>query len=85
MPYIIFADLETLIKKNRWMCKQSSTKIGEHIPCRYSTSTIWAFNNIENKHILYLGEALHEKGTCLREHATNVTNFEKKCYLQKMS
>ena len=23
MPYIIYVDIESLIKKNRWMCKQS--------------------------------------------------------------
>ena len=26
----------------------SRTKIGENIPCGYSMSTIWAFNNIKN-------------------------------------
>ena len=30
----------------------STTKIGEHITCGYSMSTIWAFDNIENKHIM---------------------------------
>ena len=60
MPYIIFADIESLIKKNRWMCKQSrkifSKKRGEHIPCRYSMSTIWTFDYIDNKHTLYRGK-----------------------------
>ena len=28
-------------------------KIGEHIPCRFSMSTIWAFDHVENKHTLY--------------------------------
>ena len=23
MPYIVYADIEPLIKENRWMCKQS--------------------------------------------------------------
>ena len=54
MPYIIYSDFESLIKKidgcannpeNLW-----TTKIGEHIPCRYSTSTTWAYDNTENKH-----------------------------------
>ena len=38
------------------MCKQSEkkTKLGEHIPCRYSMSTICALDNIENEHSLYL-------------------------------
>ena len=45
-------------------------------------STIWAFDNIENKYSLYLGEDCMKKFcTSLREHATNVINFEKKkCY-----
>ena len=54
MPYIIYSEFESLIKKidgcannpeNLW-----TTKIGEHISCRYSTSTTWAFDNAENKH-----------------------------------
>ena len=53
-PCIIYADLESLIKKinkcinNRE--KSSTAKIREHITCGYSMSTIWAFDNIENKH-----------------------------------
>ena len=49
MPYIIYADIESLIKKNRWIGNNNNpdnslaTKIGEHITCRYSMSTIWAF------------------------------------------
>ena len=31
----------------------STIKIGEHIPCGYSMSTAWAFNNIVNKHTLF--------------------------------
>ena len=42
-------------------------------------STIWAFDNIENKRTLYRGEDCMKKiCTSLREHATNVINFEKK-------
>ena len=36
--------------------KSSTTKIGENVPCRYSTSAIWTFNHIENMHSLYCGE-----------------------------
>ena len=47
-PRIIYADLESLMKKGN-NCKNiskksSTTKIGEHIPCGYSMSTIWAFD-----------------------------------------
>ena len=42
-------------------------------------STIWAFDNIENKHTLYCGaDCMKKFYTSLRDHATNVINFEKK-------
>ena len=60
MSYIIYAGMESLIKKIAGCANNpensSATKIGEHIPCGYSMSTIWAFNNIENKHTLCRGE-----------------------------
>ena len=41
MPYIIYADIESLIKKMDGYANNleisSTIKIGEHIPCRYST------------------------------------------------
>ena len=78
MPYIIYADIESLIKRNN-LENSSTTKIGEHIPCIYSMSTIWTFDNIENKHTLYCGEGCMKKFcTSLRKHATDVINFEKK-------
>ena len=40
----------------------------------FSMSTIWAFDNIENKHTLSCGE----DASSLSEHAINVINFEKK-------
>ena len=46
-------------------------------------STIWGFDNIENKHTLYCGEDCMKKFcTSLREYAANVINFEKKKMLQ---
>ena len=83
MSYIICAGIEFLIKKI-YGCtidseNSSATITGEYIPWRYSMSTIWAFDNIENKHSLYRGEDCMKKFcTSLREHATNVINFEKK-------
>ena len=83
MSYIIYADMESLIKKINGCAKNpessSTKKLGAHIPCGYSLSTIWAFDNIENKHTLYRGEDFMKKFcTSLREHVTNVINFEKK-------
>ena len=37
-------DVQTT-QKNWWTC--------EHVPCGYSMSTIWAFDDVENKHSLY--------------------------------
>ena len=57
MPYIIYADVESLIRKTDGCTNNLenslTTKIGQHISSRYSMSTIWAFDNIENKHCLY--------------------------------
>ena len=83
MPYIIYADLESLIRKIDGCAnnpkKSSTTKLGEHIPCEYSMSTIWGFDHIEDKHTLYRGEDCMEKFcTCLKEQAKSIIDFEKK-------
>ena len=56
MLYITYVDIESLIKKVDERAnnpeKSSTIKIGEHIPCGYSISTIWAFDHRENKHIV---------------------------------
>ena len=49
----------------------STTKIGEHIYCAHSISTIGTFDNIENEHNLYRGKDCIKKFcTFLREHST---------------
>ena len=59
-PYLIYADLESLIKKIwEWKInleKSSTTKVGKHIQCKHSASTILALNGIENKHDVHRGE-----------------------------
>ena len=87
MSYIICGDIEYLIKKIDGCANNpknyAATKIGQHIPCGYSMSTIWVFDNLENKHILYCREDCMKKfRTSLREHVTNVTNFNKKKMLR---
>ena len=88
MSYIIYADIESLIKKINGCSNNrensSTTKVGEHIPCRYSMSAIWAFESIENKNNLNCGEDCMKKFCeSLREHAKNIIDFEKnqKCHL----
>ena len=65
------------------MCKQSikifKHKIGEHIPCGYSMSTIWVFDCLENKHALYREkDSMKKFCESLRKNAKNIIDFEKK-------
>ena len=83
MSYINHADVGILIKKIDGCAKNpgksSITKIREHIPCGYLMSSIWAFDNIENKDALFRGEDFMKKFcTSLGEHASNIINFENK-------
>ena len=83
MPYIIYVDIESLIRKIDGCAKNpensSTTKIGEHIPSRCSMSKIWGFDHKEDKHTLYCGkDCMRKFGTSLREHANNIIDFEKK-------
>ena len=42
-------------------------------------STIWTFDNIENKHSLYCEkDCVKNFCTSLRKHATNLSDYEKK-------
>ena len=81
MPYIIYTDIESLIKiidlcaNNKE--NSSTTKIDEHILCEYSMSTIRAFDHIENKHTLYPGkDFMNRFCESLREHAKIIIDFE---------
>ena len=73
MPYITYADIESLIKKIDGCVNtpenSSTTKIGKHIPCGYSMSTTWVFDNIENKHTFYCGE------DCMKRFCTSLGIF----------
>ena len=83
MPYIIYADIESLIKIADGCVNNpensSTTEIVGYIPCRYSMLIIWSFDHIENKHTLYPGKDCMKKFCIyLRGYAANVINFEKK-------
>ena len=57
MIYIIYADIESLIKKTDG-CENnpeisSTAKIGQHIPYGYSMPKILEFDHTEEKHTLY--------------------------------
>ena len=54
-------------------------QIGEDIPCAYSMLAIWAFDHLENKHILHRGKDCMKKYcVSLREHDKKIIDFEKK-------
>ena len=82
-PFIIYADLESLIEKTEG-CKNNSeksskTKINEHIPSGFSISTISSFNDMGNKHDVYRGKNFMKKFCeSLRKHAMKIINFQKK-------
>ena len=73
IPFEIDPDLESLIKK---ICgfksntqNSSTTKVGEHIPCGYSMSTIWLFDIVVNMHNLCRGDnCIKRFSKSLREH-----------------
>ena len=78
-PFIIYADLESLIEKidgcRNNPKKSFTTKVSQHIPSGISTSTVSLFKNVDNKHEVY-----RSKDFCksLREHAMEVIKSEKK-------
>ena len=74
---IIYDDIESsILKIDRCVNnpeKSSTTKIGKHIPCGYSMSTIWGFDHTKDKHNLYRRKDCM-KIFCefLREHANSI-------------
>ena len=83
MPYIIYADIESLILKIDGHAsnpeKVSTTKIGSHTSCGYSMSTILGFDHREGKHTLYpRKDCLKKFPEDLRKHARSIIFFGKK-------
>ena len=83
VPFIIYADLECLLEKMN-TChnnpeKSSTTKINKHTPSGYSLLTHCSFDTTKNNLDYYRGKS-SMKNFCLdlREHATKITNYEKK-------
>ena len=67
MLYIIYTDLKCLVKKIDGCAtdpgKSSTTKIGEHIICGCSMSTLWGCDHIKIKHTLWFAEKIVWKGS----------------------
>ena len=83
LPFIIYADLECLLKKTD-TCQNnpdllSATKINQHIPSGYSIYTKCSFDNSNNKLSYYRGEDCMKR-FCkdLKDHATKIIDFKKK-------
>ena len=81
-PFIIYADLESLLEKMDTCYdsseKSSTTKINKHAPSGYSLFTHCSFNKAENKIDYYRGEDCMKKFCAdLREHVTKIINYEK--------
>ena len=83
VPFIIYADLECLLKKMSTCInnpnESSTTKIDKHIPSGYSIFTSCSFDESKNKLNYYRGNDCMKK-FCedLRIHATKIINYEKK-------
>ena len=83
VPFIIYADLESLLDKiiiyHNDPKKSSTTKINEHMPSGYSFLTRSLFGTTKNRFDYQRGENCM-KNLCLdlRQHATEIINYEKK-------
>ena len=83
VTYIIYADIESLIKKQMDMqliqkILQPQKKVSI-IPCGYSMSTIRVFDHIKGKHTLYRGkDCMKTSCTFLGEYPKYITDFVKK-------
>ena len=83
LPFIIYADLECLLKKID-TCQNnpdlsSTTKINQHIPSGYSIYTSCSFDKFKNKLSYYRGEDCMKRfRKDLKHHATKIIDFKKK-------
>ena len=82
VPFIVYADLESLLKKMN-TChnnpeKSSKTKINKHAQSGYSLFTHCSFDTTTNKLDYYRGKNFM-KNFCLdlKEHAEKIINYEK--------
>ena len=83
VPFIIYADLESLLEKMS-TChnnseKSSTTKINRHILSGYSLFTKCSFEATKDKPDCYRGkDCMKNFSKDLKEHTTNIINYEKK-------
>ena len=83
LPFIIYANLEYLLKKID-TCQNnpdlsSTTKINQHIPSGYSIYTSCSFDKSNNKLSYYRGkDCMRRFCKYLKDHATKIIDFKKK-------
>ena len=80
LPFIIYSDLECILKKMRTRRHNTSTtKINKHTPYACSLFTHCSFDTTKNKLDCCKGKSCMER-LCkdLKEHATKIINYEKK-------
>ena len=83
LPFIIYADLECILKKID-TCQNnpnlsSTTKINQHIPSGYSIYTSCSFDMSNNKFSYYRGEdCMRRFCKDLKDHAIKITDCKKK-------
>ena len=82
-PFIIYGNLECLLEKMNTCYnnpeESSTTEINKHTPSGYSLFTHCSFDKTKNKLDYYRGEyCMKQFCKDLREHATKITNYEKK-------
>ena len=83
VPFIIYADLESLLEKMN-TChnnpeKSSTTKINKHTLSGYSLFTHCSFDTTKNKLDYYrVKNCMKNFSLDLKEHATKIINYEKK-------
>ena len=83
LPFVIYADLECLLKKVSTYInnpnESSTTEINKHTPSGYSIFTSCSFDESRNKLNYYRRDDCMKK-FCkdLREHAMKIINYEKK-------
>ena len=83
LPFIIYADLECLLKKIDTFQNNpdllSTTKINQHIPSGHSIYTNCSFDKSNNKLSYYRGEDFMKRFfKDLKDHPTKIINFKKK-------
>ena len=83
LPFIIYADLECLLKKIDTYQNNpelsSTTKINQHIPSGYSIYTNYSFDKSNNKLSYYrCKDCMKRFCKDLKDHATKIIDFKKK-------